>query len=179
MDREAWRAAIHGVAKSRTRLSDWTEVSPHIHTSISFKFPCFPRILSIISGSLVIPNIYLYHTQFHYNYFLCSDHKILKIWLHILSTAFDRSGGEEVCDCWDLDLRCIKPRAPANCQILMRPPWSIHWNSSSWVSAATRTGNISRSTDPLNPAWTSELQNSEKEQNHYYFKPLNLGWFIM
>ena len=23
MDREAWRAAIHGVAKSRTRLSDW------------------------------------------------------------------------------------------------------------------------------------------------------------
>ena len=27
MDREAWRAAVHGVAKSRTRLSDWTEVN--------------------------------------------------------------------------------------------------------------------------------------------------------
>ena len=26
MDREAWRAAIHGVAKSRTRLSDWNEL---------------------------------------------------------------------------------------------------------------------------------------------------------
>ena len=26
MDREAWRAAIHGVAMSRTRLSDWTEL---------------------------------------------------------------------------------------------------------------------------------------------------------
>ena len=25
MDREAWHAAIHGVPKSRTRLSDWTE----------------------------------------------------------------------------------------------------------------------------------------------------------
>ena len=25
MDREAWRAAIHGIAKSRIRLSDWTE----------------------------------------------------------------------------------------------------------------------------------------------------------
>ena len=24
MDREAWRAAVHGVAKSRTRLGDWT-----------------------------------------------------------------------------------------------------------------------------------------------------------
>ena len=28
-DREAWRAAIHGVAKSRTQLSDWTELSSH------------------------------------------------------------------------------------------------------------------------------------------------------
>ena len=27
MDREAWHAAIHGVAKSRTRLSDWAELS--------------------------------------------------------------------------------------------------------------------------------------------------------
>ena len=27
MDVEAWRAAIHGVAKSRTRLSDWTELN--------------------------------------------------------------------------------------------------------------------------------------------------------
>ena len=26
MDREAWRTAIHGVTKSRTRLSDWTEL---------------------------------------------------------------------------------------------------------------------------------------------------------
>ena len=27
MDREAWHAAVHGVAKSRTQLSDWTELS--------------------------------------------------------------------------------------------------------------------------------------------------------
>ena len=26
MDREAWRAANHGVAKSRTRLSDWSDL---------------------------------------------------------------------------------------------------------------------------------------------------------
>ena len=27
MDRETWRAVIHGVAKSRTQLSDWTELN--------------------------------------------------------------------------------------------------------------------------------------------------------
>ena len=27
MDREAWRAAVHGVAKSQARLSDCTELS--------------------------------------------------------------------------------------------------------------------------------------------------------
>ena len=27
IDREAWRAVIHGVAKSWTRLSDWTELN--------------------------------------------------------------------------------------------------------------------------------------------------------
>ena len=32
MDREAWRAAIHGAAKSRTWLSDWTELTVQMRT---------------------------------------------------------------------------------------------------------------------------------------------------
>ena len=27
LDREAWRAAVHGITKSRTWLSDWTELN--------------------------------------------------------------------------------------------------------------------------------------------------------
>ena len=47
MDREAWRAVIHGVTKSRTRLSDWTELkqrcpdkamAPHSST-LAWKIP--------------------------------------------------------------------------------------------------------------------------------------------
>ena len=34
MDREAWRAAIYGVAKSQTRLSNWTELKTESCESI-------------------------------------------------------------------------------------------------------------------------------------------------
>ena len=34
MNREAWYATIHGVAKSRTRLSDWTELNSSKDTKI-------------------------------------------------------------------------------------------------------------------------------------------------
>ena len=39
MDREAWRAAIHGVTKSRTWLSDWTELN-WIHREITACVNC-------------------------------------------------------------------------------------------------------------------------------------------
>ena len=35
IDREAWRAAVHGVTKSWTWLSDWTELSPCSHVIYS------------------------------------------------------------------------------------------------------------------------------------------------
>ena len=39
MDREAWVAVVHGVAKSRTRLSDWTELN-------IFLYMCTKALLS-------------------------------------------------------------------------------------------------------------------------------------
>ena len=37
MDQEAWRAAIHGVAKSWTQLSDWTELRAYVHRLLKSK----------------------------------------------------------------------------------------------------------------------------------------------
>ena len=39
MDREVWRAAIHGVTKSWTQLSDWTELTELWNCSYLFLFP--------------------------------------------------------------------------------------------------------------------------------------------
>ena len=58
MDREAWRATIHGVAKSRTWLSDWTELRANTttyHPELFWKLNERPRVAysrcSVIVGS--------------------------------------------------------------------------------------------------------------------------------
>ena len=38
MDRVAWRALVHGIAKSQTRLSDWTELNSTTNLSILSDF---------------------------------------------------------------------------------------------------------------------------------------------
>ena len=51
MDRRAWHAAIHGVTKSRTWLSDWTELNWWKKYSLDgsqstkpLNLPCFPSL---------------------------------------------------------------------------------------------------------------------------------------
>ena len=36
MDREAWHAAVHGVARSRTPLSEWTELNSYRNSQIIY-----------------------------------------------------------------------------------------------------------------------------------------------
>ena len=66
MDREAWRAAVHGVAKSWTQLSDWTEWSWKQVSSI-----CYKLLLHKIPLSDEYVNILIefWHKQNHF--FLC------------------------------------------------------------------------------------------------------------
>ena len=51
MDRDAWRAAVHGVTKSRTQLSDWTELKTQVHTLPKFITHHIESILFTIMNS--------------------------------------------------------------------------------------------------------------------------------
>ena len=57
MDRKAWRAAVHGVAKSRTRLSGWTELNyitfPFNFTKSSVFMPGIFFSLSFLNSETV------------------------------------------------------------------------------------------------------------------------------
>ena len=95
MDREAWRAAIHGVAKSRTRLSDWTD-----WTDVSLVAPFFCDV----SGVLFSVCLMAFHSDFgakekkiwhcfHFSPSICQkviglDAMILVFWMLSFKTAF-------------------------------------------------------------------------------------------
>ena len=62
MDREAWNAAVHGVAKSWTRPSDWTELNWIEFTEQAiwvWSFFAFGRFL-FTSSSFVVVGIYIF-----------------------------------------------------------------------------------------------------------------------
>ena len=85
MDREAWHAAIHGVAESRTRLSNWTELGIQVCKSwwgLSWFWDLFPStswldpwlryvLLIIRSGCLLNDGPWLLnlHSKVKFNFY--------------------------------------------------------------------------------------------------------------
>ena len=72
MNREAWRAAIHGVAKSQTWLSDWTEMNFVRTPFLSFIYPIFawnvPLVsLIVLKRSLVFPILLFSSISLHWS----------------------------------------------------------------------------------------------------------------
>ena len=78
MDREAWRAAVHGVAKSRTRLSDWTEVNwtKKLLQISCVLFPHFPLYSFLYSDFMWGRNkLQFFHSSY---YCVCLHAKLLQ-----------------------------------------------------------------------------------------------------
>ena len=101
MDRETWRAAIHGVAKSWTRLSDWTELNwwlsnipiLFIHSSVDGHLGWF-HVLALVNSAemntgahvpfwIVVFSGYMYSSRIAWRYgsfilkFLWNRHTVL------------------------------------------------------------------------------------------------------
>ena len=60
MDREAWRAAVHGVTKNRTRLSDWTELNWKAHVITAWLYSNY--VFQGLDGLNMANNRILKHT---------------------------------------------------------------------------------------------------------------------
>ena len=54
MDREGWRAVVHGVEKSRTRLSNWTELNWTKSQSALLTLLCFHHQMSLFTHKMEI-----------------------------------------------------------------------------------------------------------------------------
>ena len=59
MDREAWRAAVHGVAKSQTQLSNWTELTAIMKESVDTVYDGRDGDMKQLKQSIVSANMEL------------------------------------------------------------------------------------------------------------------------
>ena len=69
-DREAWRAAVHGVSKGRTQLSNWTTKSYQCKSIMSTLYAVVTLQIGLIHNTYYLPSHcrYTKHTQIKINF---------------------------------------------------------------------------------------------------------------
>ena len=120
MDREAWHAAVHGVAKSQTWLNDWTEVKKLLKFMLTGL-----SSLNSSGNTLSLSNSSLVNTPHR---LLSSNHIQLHIQTSIISLL-------DFCICW-LTTSFGYPLFKMSCwHITFRPGNNIiaHFAVSSWA----------------------------------------------
>ena len=100
IDREAWCAAIHGVAKSRTWLSDWTELK---ETSINYRLwlviMCQYWFINCDKCTMLMPDVSsreqwvwnIWELSIQFSQFSCKSKTILKLKAHSLKSSMNKS----------------------------------------------------------------------------------------
>ena len=112
MNREAWHAAVHGVEKSQTRMSDWTELNCHLVS---------PKVLSLSTWSADVNICILWTKQlccYYQNMFIC-------LMLYLLICCLVTQLCPPICDPMD----CSTPGFHVLHYLLELAQTHVHWVS--------------------------------------------------
>jgi len=97
MDREAWHAAIHGVAKSQTWLSNWTE----LNWNWSFTYFLWFLISHVLLSFLRFSQLYIPNLLLNFNFISNSSSTLCVFWMlfsHIIAFLFYEYSILPLCD---------------------------------------------------------------------------------
>ena len=83
MDREAWRAAVHGVAGSQTQLSNWTELIPPLRV-ITEHWAEFPVLYSRFTPAIYFTQVNVYMSIIYLVVYMCHTKIPTSNWKHWL-----------------------------------------------------------------------------------------------